>query len=212
MVKKGLKLRTYGSVGPSRYMTKLRLFLLLAGVISIGVAPLHAGVIFQFNELGDIEYSLSGNPYVALPNGVAETDPSGAVAGKVLVYNLTKALDPYEMQNGDVPIGGTGGGLIADLRFIDSSGGADDCGTVKCYMIFYVFDNEGLPADVGPISTSFLTTQTPGAVLGSNGSFSYTADELITYEGTIVPEPAPVVMLSFGMAAFFFIHRRSKAK
>jgi hypothetical protein len=192
-------------------MIKLCLFLLLAGLISIGVTPLHAGIIFQFDELGDIQYSASGNPYVALPQGVAGPDPSLAVGGKVLVYNLSLAFGSADMQNGDVPISGTGGGLIGDLRFTDSSGGVDGCGTVQCDMIFYVFDSEGLPADVGPISTSFLATQTPGTTL-SNGLFAYTADELITYDGTIVPEPAPVVMLLFGTAGFFFIHKRSKAK
>jgi hypothetical protein len=190
---------------------------LLAGVISIGVAPLHAGIIFQFDELGDIQYSLNGNPYVALPNGVAEADPTLAVGGNVLVYNLTPALDPFEMLNGDVPIGGTVG-LIGDLRFTDNNGdttGDETCssmGTVQCLMIFYVFDSEGNPADVGPISTSFLATQTPGTVLGTNGWFTYTAGNLLTYDGTIVPEPAPAMMLLFGTAAFFFIHKRSKAK
>jgi len=195
-------------------MTKLCLFLLLAGVISIGVTPLHAGIIFQFDELGDIQYSENGNPYVALPQGVAATDPSGAVGGKVLVYNLSLAFGTNDMENGDVPIGGTDG-LIGDLRFTTTGGAlteTDACGSVPCFMVFYVFDSEGNPADVGPISTSFLTTQTPGATLGSNGSFSYTADELFTYDGTIVPEPAPAAMLTFGMAAFFFMHKRSKAK
>jgi hypothetical protein len=146
---------------------------------------------------------------------VAEADPSHALGGNVLVYNLSPAFSPNDMQNGDVPIGGTSG-LIGDLRFTDTGGdltGTDACGSVPCLMIFYVFDSEGNPADVGPISTSFLTTQTPGTVLGSNGWFTYTAGgDLFTYDGTIVPEPVPAVMLTFGLAAFFFIHKRSKAK
>ena len=149
---------------------------------------------------------------------LAEADPTLAVGGNVLVYNLTPALDPFEMLNGDVPIGGTVG-LIGDLRFTDNHGdttGDETCssmGTVQCLMIFYVFDSEGNPADVGPISTSFLTTQTPGTVFGSNGWFTYTAGgDLFTYDGSIVPEPVPAVMLTFGLAAFFFIHKRSKAK
>jgi hypothetical protein len=115
------------------------------------------------------------------------------------------------MLNGDVPIGGASG-LIGDLRFTDSNGdltGTDACGTVQCLMIFYVFDSEGFPADVGPVSTSFLTTQAAGTTL-SNGLFSYGAG-VVTYDGTIVPEPASAVMLLFGMAAFFFIHKRSRA-
>jgi hypothetical protein len=49
-VKKSLKLRTHDSVRPGMHLTQFRLFLLLAGVISIGVAPLHAGIIFQFTN------------------------------------------------------------------------------------------------------------------------------------------------------------------
>jgi hypothetical protein len=192
-------------------MCKSRLFLLLAGVISIGAAPLHAGVIFQFDELGDIEYSVSGNPYVALPNGVVGSDPTGGVGGNVLVYNLTPVLTSFDLLNGDVPISGASG-LIGDLRFTDTNGdltGTDTCGTVQCLLIFYVFDSEGLPADVGPVSTSFLVSQTPGTSL-SNGLFTYPAG-VVTYDGSIVPEPTPVFMLTFGMAAFLFIHKRSKA-
>jgi hypothetical protein len=192
-------------------MTKLGLFLLLAGVISIGVAPLHASVIFRFDELGDIGYSVSGNPYVALPEGAVESDPTNGVGGNVLVYNLTPVLTSFDMLNGDVPIEGTSG-LIGDLRFTDPNGdvtGTDACGTVQCLMIFYVFDSEGHPADVGPVSTSFVTVQSIGTTL-SNGLFSYTAG-VVTYDGTIVPEPATAVMLLFGMAAFFFIHKRLKA-
>jgi hypothetical protein len=195
-------------------MSRFRLFLLLVGTISIGLSPLHAGVIFQFDELGDIQYSISGNPYVALTNGVVESDPTGGVGGHVLVYNLTPALDPFEMLNGDVPIGANSG-LIGDLRFTDNFGdrtGEDTCGTVQCLMIFYVFDSLGKPADVGSVSTSFLTPQTARTVLGS-GSFTYTPDDSLFFDGSIVaPEPAPVAMLTFGMAAFFFLHKRSKAK
>lgn len=218
-MKKSLKLRMYDSVRPGLYMSKLRLFLLLTGVISIGVAPLHAGVIFQFDELGDIQYSISGNPFVALPDTV-EPDFTGGVGGNVLVYNLTAAFtqnpqSPLQMLNGDVPIGGTGG-LIGDLRFTDNYGdssGNDTCGgAVQCLMIFYVFDSGGNPADVGPVSTSFLATQTAKTTL-SDGSFTYTAGgNLITYDGSIVPEPAPAVMLLFGTVGFFFLHKRSKAK
>jgi hypothetical protein len=206
-------------------MPKLRLFLLLAVVFSIGAAPLRAGVIFQFDELGDISYSIGGSPYVALPNGVVKPDFTGGVASynvSVLVYNLTAALASKDMMNGDVPIEGTDG-LVGDLRFTDANADStrdDACSsTVQCFMIFYVFDSNGNAADVGPVSTSFLWTQTVGTELATSTTFSYTAGNLLTYNGSITtpaiifnvtPEPAPAVMLLFGAAAFLFIHKRSK--
>ena len=192
----------------ARAMTKTCLFALLIGLLAMNVAPLHAGVIFQFDEVGDLAYSLSGAPFVPMADGVLEPDPTDGVAGDALVFNLTSELDTFDLFNGDVPIGG----LAGDLRFTDPGGattGSETCGTVQCLMIFYVFDSNGLPADVGNISTSFLTTQTPGAVLG-DGQFSYQAG-VLTYDGTIVPEPAPAVMLLFGLAAFALLRKRSKA-
>jgi hypothetical protein len=196
-------------------MTKIRLFALLIGVFAAMTAPLHAGVIFQFDELGNFAWSQGGGPYVPLADGLLEPDPTDGVTGDALVFDLTSELDTFELFNGDVPISGFGG-LAGDLRFTNSGGaltGSETCGAAQCLMIFYVFDSDGLPADVGNISTSFLTTQTPGAVLG-DGQFSYSfAYEagVLTYDGTIVPEPAPALMLLFGLAAFAFLRKRQKA-
>ena len=165
--------------------------------------------------LWDIKGKAFQAPVHQLLNGserdYMECYPTGGVGGNVLVYNLTPVLTSFDLLNGDVPISGASG-LIGDLRFTDTNGdltGTDTCGTVQCLLIFYVFDSEGLPADVGPVSTSFLVSQTPGTSL-SNGLFTYPAG-VVTYDGSIVPEPTPVFMLTFGMAAFLFIHKRSKA-
>jgi hypothetical protein len=193
------------------YMNKLRLLLLILGVFAVGSAPLHAGVIFQFDELGNLAYSLSGAPYVPMANGTLELDPTLGLNDDVLVYNLTSELTGNNLFNGDVPIEGSDG-IVGDLRFTDSAGataGSENCLTTECLLIFYVFDSNGLLADVGPVSTSFLTTQTPGATL-SNGAFSYTAG-VLTYDGTIAPEPAPAVMLLLGLAVLVFLQKRPKA-
>lgn len=193
-------------------MTRIRLFVLLGVLLAASVIPSHAGVIFQFNELGDLAYSLSGAPYVPMTNGVLEADPTGGVSGDVVVFNLTSELATFDLFNGDAPIGGFGS-LVGDLRFTDPSGdttGSETCGAIECLMIFYVFDSEGNPADVGgSVSTSFLTTQTPMVQLNAN-QFSYPAG-VITYDGTIVPEPAPPIMLIFGLAALAFLRQRLKA-
>jgi hypothetical protein len=193
-------------------MDRVRLIALLAGVMAVA-APLHAGVIFQFDELGNLAYSLSGGPYVPMSPGTLAFDPTDGVDGDVLVYNLTSEFSGFELLAGDVPIG-YADGLIGDLRFTDAAGqlsGSEACGTVQCLMIFYVFDNNGLPADVGNISTSFLTTRTPGTSLGDGpNSFSYDAG-VVTYDGTTVPEPAPAAMLLCGLATFAYLRKRSKA-
>jgi hypothetical protein len=201
-------------------MDRVRLIALLAGVIAMAV-PLHAGAIFQFDELGNIADSIAGGPFVQMPSGTLQFDPTGGVGkpAEVLEYDLTSVLNGKDLIAGDVPIGFSGG-LIGDLRFTDPAGQMSDieaCGTgtgdVECLMIFYVFDNNGLAADVGNISTSFLTTQTPGTSL-VQGSFSYSFSYeagVLAYDGTIVPEPTPAVMLLCGLATFIYLRKRSKA-
>jgi hypothetical protein len=192
-------------------MTKIRLLVLLIGVLAAGVTPLHAGLIFQFDEVGDLSYSLSGGPYVSMPNGVVELDPTGGIAGNVLVYDLTSPITGLVFFNGDVPIGGAAG-LAGDLRFTDSAGpltSSETCGgDTQCLMIYYVFDNNGLAADVGSVSTSFLTSQTPGTSLDP-GAFTYTAG-VLTYDGTIVPEPTPAIMMLLGLSGFVIVRRTLK--
>lgn len=197
-------------------MRKIRLFTLLVPVL-LAVAPLHASAIFQFDEIGNFSYSLNnGLTFAGLPNGTLQLDNTGSgIPGEVLYYNLTPVLNGFMLSNGDVPVGAFGGGIIGDLRFTDLAGqtsGSETCvtGSLSCYMIFYVFDSNGLPADVGKISTAFLTTQVPGTVLGGSGNFTYTVGAL-TYDGTIVPEPKPISMVVLGLLAFAFLHVCRKA-
>jgi len=57
-------------------------------------------------------------------------------------------------------------------------------GTDANLMIFYSFDGLGAPADVGPISTVFLTSQTPVTSELSNGAFTFTSGGVVTYNGS----------------------------
>ena len=196
-------------------MGRLRLLAVLTGFLALAV-PSNAGVLFQFDELGNLGFSLNSGPFTPMPNGVVAPDPTAGVSGNVLIYDLTSELNTFSLLTGDVPVGpAVGGGIIGDLRFTDPAGqltGNETCGTVECLMIFYVFDSNGLPADVGFISTNFLTTQTPGTLLGSGtlpNSFLYTAG-VLSYQGTIVPEPAPAVMFLFGLITLAYFWKRSK--
>jgi PEP-CTERM motif len=184
-------------------------------VVAMCSAPFHAAGILQFDELGNLFYSVGGGPFVAEPGGTLQADPSGAVAGDVLVYNLTSELTGFELINGDNPIGGYGG-IAGDLRFTDGSGdltGDEICGTgvgqTTCYMTYYVFVDNGLPADVDPPSLSFLLTQTPATTL-NQGQFSLLEGSMVVYDGTIVPEPATAAMLMSGLVGLFLIRKRSK--
>lgn len=199
-------------------MRKFSLFALLAGIVSV-VAPLHAGMVFQFDELGNLASSLNGAPFTPMTMGAPGVDPTGGITSQnVLIYNLTSALDSFSFFNGDVPIAGTGGGLIADLRFTDQNGdlppgsASEVCGgSVQCLMIFYVFNNGGMPADIGFVPTSFLLTQTPpNTVTYNNGqyTFTYTAG-VLSYDGTIVPEPGTAVMCILAIGIVAFIRKRS---
>jgi hypothetical protein len=199
-------------------MTKIRLLILMAG-ITLGIAPLHASVIFQFDELGTFSYSTdNGSTFNSLPNGTLAPDITGSgIASNVLYYDLTQLLNSFVLLNGDVPIAGFKGGIAGDLRFTDTQGslsGSETCvvGTESCYLIYYAFDNNGYPADVGPISTSFLTTQTPGAAQDATGKFAYTAG-VLTYDGTLtlVPEPATIALSLFGIGGLALLGLRQKA-
>ena len=193
-------------------MRSIHLFLLLASLMVISVRPAHASEVFQFDESGDISYSVSGGPFIPMPAGILESDFTHGVSGDVLVYDLTSELVGFDMSNGDDPIGGDGG-LVGDLRFTDSSGalnGNEYCSeTQQCLMIFYVFDDDGLPADVGDISTDFLTTQKPSTTL-ENGKFTL-EDDPITYEGTIAPEPPPYSLIVMGLGGFALLGCRCRA-
>jgi hypothetical protein len=202
-------------------MNRFRFSVLVFALMAVGIVPLHAGVIFQFNEFGTFSYSLNGGTtYTSLPSGILEADPTSAESHitDALVFDLTSVLNGIVLYNGDAPIGGFSGGISDDLRFTTTGGGLtgnEVCaiGSVECLMVYYSFDSLGSPADVGNISTSFLTTQTTAATEAANGSFSYNAG-LPTYDGSsdvVAPEPVPAAMLLLGLGSFGFLAWRRNA-
>jgi len=196
-------------------MRFFRLCVLLPGLLLAGIAPLHAGsvgLIFDFNEFGVATYSTNGGTtFTALPAGTLVPDNTGSgIAGNVLEYNFSAALGGLFLNNGDAPIAGLGGaGLVGDLRFTDAAGVLT--GTDANLMIFYSFDGLGAPADVGPISTVFLTSQTPVTSELSNGAFTFTSGGVVTYNGSEIPEPFSASLLLVGLVTLGFIAIRRDA-
>jgi hypothetical protein len=226
--------RVTGSLGPNRpfleldFMGKIKLFVILIGLVGLGISPLHAnGLIFQFDELADLSCTLTGEICPVLPGVVVEPDFTGGVSGKVLVFDLTSELAGQVFANGDVPITGFSGGIIGDLRFTTAGGaltGSETCtvGTQSCLLIFYAFDNNGFAADVGFVSGSFPFQSPPlqaGVTQSASGAFLYTSG-FVSYHGIImlppnqvpVPEPATASMFLLGLGAFAFLRRNKKRR
>jgi hypothetical protein len=195
-----------------------RLFVGVLGLLLAGIAPLHASLIFDFDESGHASYSTNGVNFTSLPAGTLMTDNTGAnIPGHpdALFYNLSAALGANLLKSGDLPIGAIGGGLSDDLRFTNGSGALD--GSYDAYyLVYYSFDGLGALADVGSILPSNLNP-TPVTTERADGTFTYTADFLVTYNGisdapeTTVPEPASVSMFLLGLGAIGFGTLRRKS-
>jgi PEP-CTERM motif len=80
-------------------------------------------------------------------------------------------------------------------------------------MIFYSFDSNGAPADVGPLSVSATTAF---AIENANGSFHFVVPPPGTniYDGvsSAVPEPSTWAMMLLGFAGLGFAFRHSRRK
>jgi hypothetical protein len=92
-------------------------------------------------------------------------DPTQQFAGNVLIYHL-----PETVFAGTVAIADENGELSDALRFTNSLGQLS--GFVADRMIFYSFDNLGLPADVGAPPNNF-DFRFIAATEAGDGSFTY---------------------------------------
>ena len=205
-------------------MNMVRLFVAGLGLLLAGMMPLHATLIFQFDEFGNGSYSIDGGVVYEMP-GALVIDPTSSGYGEVLYYNLAPGLIQYNilhlgsvppLYSGDVPIGKVGGGLSDDLRFTDATGNLASTNPAT-WLIFYSFDSLGALAHVGPILPSDLTTPSPAA-FQTSGGFTYSVNYLrggFTYNGIsgdiTSPEPASVSMFLLGLGALGYGALRRKS-
>jgi hypothetical protein len=93
-------------------------------------------------------------------------DPTQQFAGNVLIYHL-----PQTVFAGTVAIADENAELSDALRFTNSLGQLT--GFVADRMIFYSFDNLGLPADVGPPPNNFDFRFIAAVEREPEGTFTY---------------------------------------
>jgi hypothetical protein len=125
-------------------------------------------------------------------------DPTGRVAGDVLIYTL-----PSLVLEGDVGITDFGTNTLSDvLTFTDANGGLSGTGDL---MIFYSELGGSDLADSGFPDQEFFI----GAAEGANGNFTYNAGNIyngISPEG--VPEPITLSLFGVGLVGAAALRRR----
>jgi hypothetical protein len=128
-------------------------------------------------------------------------DPTGRVAGDVLIYTL-----PGDVFEGDVGISDFGTGTLSDvLTFTDANGGLSGTGDL---MIFYSELGGSDLADSGLPGNEFFI----GAQENADGTFTYNAGNI--YNGNSpegVPEPVTLSLFGAGLLGAATARRR-KAK
>ena len=178
-------------------MKRIALAVLALAALGIGLtlalAPARAFTI-SFDESGGCTV-ISGTGSCT---STTDTDPTHLVSGNVLIFSLPSGgSTDFPVFSGTVgftdPNNPT---IISDaLRFYDSADPTKVCppGTTACAdkMIFYSFDSNNLPADVGPLSTSVSFDATFSE--NPNGSIVFnTPNGVNHYDGTSAAVPAPI--------------------
>ncbi|HEY2886536.1 MAG TPA: PEP-CTERM sorting domain-containing protein [Rhizomicrobium sp.] len=175
----------------------------IAATASLIASPASADFIFLFDENGTGCVANADHVCTTPSPGVLEADPTGRVAGNVLVYTLPDAVG-----EGDVGIGEFGTGILSDvLTFTDPNGGLDGLGSL---MIFYSALGGGEKADSGFPDQEFNIVANENA----NGSFTYSPGSNIyigeSPETVGVPEPITLSLFGAGLAGAVALRRRKK--
>jgi hypothetical protein len=181
--------------------------------------PAPGDFIFEFGENGNGCFVANASDTCSTAGSLANngtvlaSDPTGGVAGSVLVFTIpTPGEGP--VANGDVRIFDPGSSTISDvLRFYNSANptealtGATDANR----MIFYSGDSFGAEADSGlPSNPTYLDGG--GVSENAAGAFSYSGNAgANTYNGiSDVPEPVSVGWMAGGIVLLVGLYNRSR--
>jgi hypothetical protein len=186
---------------------KTKVLALIAGLALLGLSQPVGAFTLIFDEFGNCS---SGGVTCA---HAVEPDPSQnpLTSGNVLVFTL-----PSLTFTGNVNILDPTGAVSDRLRWIAPDGSSTECPTTACAnrLIFYSFDSNGAPADVGPMT---VTATTFFATEHADGTFSFPVPPpgVNVYDGTssgAVPEPSTWAMILIGFAGLGFAFRQSRRK
>jgi len=172
----------------------------IAATASLIASPASAAFIFLFDENGNGCVANADHVCTTPSPGTLEADPTGRVAGNVLVYTL-----PETVGEGDVGIGEFGTGILSDvLTFTDANGGLDGFGDL---LIFYSALGGGELADSGFPDSDFSIVTNENA----NGSFTYSVGNIYIGESPEgVPEPVTLSLFGAGLVGAAALRRRKK--
>lgn len=196
-----------------RHLAKIQTILSLLTAATLTTAyGQPAGQLFTFDEYGNGIFN--GKP---LSGVTLAADPSGGVAGQVLVYTL-----PFASPIGDVALiepGQTGGAPLSDVvRFWDAPGATTQ---VIFYSDFSANDPADAPADVGlPSQLNILVRLNEIGPEGANGAI-YTPGAGdpgfvpgIQYEilsDGVVPEPRVLSLAALGGGLLLWRKRQNRS-
>jgi len=191
-----------------KYLTAPCVATISLALLTFGVAPASAFTM-TFDEYGNCSSTVGTCSSVVAP------DPTGLVSGNVLIFTL-----PSDTFVGNVNIFEPGGVTISDRLRWYCSLGAGNCGTgidgrpLGDKMIFYSFDSNGAPADVGNLISISATTNT--ATENPDGTFTYDVPSpgVNIYKGlsTETPLPTALPLFATGLGALGLLGRRRKRK
>jgi hypothetical protein len=176
-------------------------FVVLGATLALSaLASPASAFVLKFDESGN-GCLLNADSICTTPdNGILGPDPTGGVAGNVLIFSL-----PQQVNLGSVGISDPDGSLSDVLRFADIGATAPDF-----VMIFYSTDiGAGLPADSGLPGSDFIIGTTEDA----NGNFDWEPGGN-SYLGFSpeenVPEPVTLSLFGAGLAGAAAMRRRKK--
>ena len=169
---------------------------------SLLASPAYATFEFSFDENGNGCILNSDHICTTPVDGFLAPDPTGAVAGDVLIYLL-----PETVITGDVGIGEFGTGLLSDVLTFTNANGDVSGAFDGDRMIFYSELGGSDLADTGFPDREFGIFTFEDA----NGNFTYNVGNVyhgISPEG--VPEPVTLSIFGAGLAGAAALRRRRR--